>query len=146
MEREHDIETKSDWKTKGIRVVQAGELDLNTTQTPGMTRAAALTHTRVGLNKLWAGLVSVEPNTKTIAHHHGEQETVIFVVRGCARYRWGDKLEYLVDAHAGDFIYIPPYVPHQEINASPDTVAEVVVVRSGPEPIVVNLDIVSPEV
>jgi uncharacterized RmlC-like cupin family protein len=90
--------------------------------------------------------VSVEPNTQTLAHHHGEQETVIFVVKGRPSYRWGDKLEYVVDAQPGDFIYIPPYVPHQEINATTDTVAEVVVVRSGPEPIVVNLDIISPEV
>lgn len=146
MRKEHDTETKRDWEINGIRVVRAGELDMNTTQTPGMTRAAALTQARVGLNNLWAGLVSVEPNTETLAHHHGEQETVIFVVKGGARYRWGDKLEYVVDAEPGDFIFIPPYVPHQEINASSDTVAEVVVVRSGPEPVVVNLEIASPEI
>ncbi len=145
MNVEEQSETRPDWKISGIRIVQANELDMNTTQTLGMTRAAALTHTRVGINTLWAGLVSVEPNAKTVAHHHGEQETVIYVVKGRARYRWGDRLEYVVDAEPGDFIYIPPYVPHQEINASPDTIAEVVVVRSGQEPIVVNLDIVSPE-
>src|SRR5690349_20437341 len=126
MNSEHDTETKPDWKTNGIRIVQAGELDMNTTQTHGMTRAAALTHTRVGINHLWAGLVSVEPSTKTVAPHNSEQEPVIFVVSGRARYRWGNELEYVVDADPGDFIYIPPYVPHQEINATTDTVAEVV--------------------
>ena len=46
---------------------------------------------------------------------------------------------------AGDFIYVPPYVPHQEINARPDEPCEAVVVRSGQDPIVVNLDLESPE-
>ena len=134
-----------DWKEHGIRVVRAGELDGNTPQTPGMTRAAAITHARTGASKLWAGTVSVQPAARTGAHHHGELETVLYIVRGRARFRWGEHLEYVVEAGPGDFIYVPPFVPHQEMNARSDMPVEAVVVRSGQEPIVVNLDIESPE-
>jgi len=134
-----------DWKEHGVKIVHAGELDTNTPQTPGMTRAAAITRARTGASKLWAGTVTVQPHAKTGPHHHGELETVIYVVRGRARMRWGDHLEYCDEAEPGDFIYVPPYVPHQEINARPDMPCEAVIVRSGQDPIVVNLDIESPE-
>jgi uncharacterized RmlC-like cupin family protein len=130
-----------DWKTEGVRIVRAGELDSNTPQTPGMTRAAAITHARTGANKLWAGTVVVAPDARTAAHHHGELETVLYIVRGRARMRWGDRLEFSEEAGPGDFIYVPPYVPHQEMNARADEPVEAVVVRSGQEPVVVNLDI-----
>jgi uncharacterized RmlC-like cupin family protein len=110
-----------------------------------MSRAAAITHARTGASKLWAGTVTVEPAARTGAHHHGELETVLYIVRGRARFRWGDHLEYVEEAGPGDFIYVPPFVPHQEMNARPDEPVEAVVVRSGQEPIVVNLDIESPE-
>ena len=110
-----------------------------------MTRAAAITHASAGASKLWAGTVVVQPDAKTGAHHHGELETVLYIVRGWARFRWGEKLEYVDEAGPGDFIYVPPYVPHQEINARRDQPVEAVVVRSGQEPVVVNLDIESPE-
>jgi uncharacterized RmlC-like cupin family protein len=138
-------EDQPDWKQHGIRIVRAGELDCNTPQTPGMTRAAAINHARTGANKLWAGTVVVQPDAKTGAHHHGELETVLYVVKGRARFRWGEHLEFVDEAGPGDFIYVPPYVPHQEINADPNSPVECVVVRSGQEPIVVNLDIPSPE-
>jgi uncharacterized RmlC-like cupin family protein len=134
-----------DWKAHGIRIVRAGELDTNTPQTPGMSRAAAITYASAGANKLWAGTVVVQPNAKTGAHHHGELETVLYIVKGRARFRWGERLEFVEEADPGDFIYVPPFVPHQEINARPDIPVEAVVVRSGQEPVVVNLDIASPE-
>lgn len=87
----------------------------------------------------------VQPSAKTGPHHHGELETVLDVVRGRARTRWGDKLELSGEAGPGDFIYVPPFVPNQEINALRDEPREAVVVWSGKEPIVVNLDIESPE-
>jgi uncharacterized RmlC-like cupin family protein len=125
--------------------VKAGQLDANTPQTPGMTRAAAINHARTGAEKLWAGTVSIHPNAKTGAHHHGELESVIYVVKGRARMRWGERLEFVAEAGPGDFIYVPPFVPHQEINASSDDPLECVVVRSGQEPVVVNLDIATVE-
>ena len=134
-----------DWKQNGVKIVRAGELNTNTPQSPGMTRAAAITNARTGASKLWAGTVVVQPHAKTAPHHHGELETVIYVVRGRARMRWGDRLEFCDEADPGDFIYVPPYVPHQEINARPDMPCEAVIVRSGQDPVVVNLDIESPE-
>jgi uncharacterized RmlC-like cupin family protein len=130
-----------DWRTNGVRIVRSTELDLNTPQTPGMTRAAAITHARTGARKLWAGTVAIAPNAKTGAHHHGALESVIYVVSGRARMRWGEHLEFVAEAGPGDFIYVPPYVPHQEINAAPSEPLHCVLVRSDQEAVVVNLDI-----
>jgi uncharacterized RmlC-like cupin family protein len=129
------------WKHDGVRVIPAGSLDPNTAQTPGMDRKAAIDYARVGAQKIWAGTVTVQPNAKTGAHHHGALESVIYVVRGKARMRWGEQLEFVAEANAGDFIYVPPFVPHQEINASRDEPLECVLVRSDNEAVVVNLDI-----
>jgi uncharacterized RmlC-like cupin family protein len=129
------------WKHDGVRVIPAGSLDPNTAQSPGMDRRAAITEARAGAQKLWAGTVAIHPNAKTGAHHHGALESVIYVVRGRARMRWGEALEFTAEAGPGDFIYVPPYVPHQEINASREEVLECVLVRSDGEAVVVNLDI-----
>src|SRR5690349_9242776 len=126
-----DTRATKDWKQDGVRVVKAGQLDTNTPQTPGMTRAAAIDYARAGAEKLWAGTVTIHANARTGAHHHGALESVIYVVKGRARMRWGERLEYIAEAEAGDFIFVPPYVPHQEINASPAEALECVVVRSG---------------
>jgi uncharacterized RmlC-like cupin family protein len=129
------------WKHDGVQVIPAGSLDSNTAQTPGMDRKAAINFARAGARKLWAGTVNISPNAKTGAHHHGALESVIFVIRGRARMRWGEKLEFVAEAGPGDFIYVPPYVPHQEINASPTELLECVLVRSDNEAVVINLDI-----
>jgi uncharacterized RmlC-like cupin family protein len=136
---------KPDWRLHGLRIVRSGELDSNTPQTLGMERAEAISRARVGAQKLWAGTVVVHPNAKTGPHHHGELETVIYIVRGRARFRWGERLEFVDEAGPGDFVYVPPYVPHQELNAKKDEPLEAVIVRSGQEPVVVNLEIPSPE-
>lgn len=129
-----------DWQHNGVRVIPGDQLDPNTPQTPGMSRAAAINHARVGAQKLWAGTVTIDPGAKTGAHHHGALESVIFVVKGRARMRWGEQLEFVAEAGPGDFIFIPPYVPHQEINASSDERLECMLVRSDNEAVVVNLD------
>ena len=129
------------WKHDGVQVIPGGSLDPHTAQTPGMDRKAAINLARVGARKLWAGTVSIKPDAKTGAHHHGALESVIYVVRGQARMRWGERLEFTAEAGPGDFIYVPPYVPHQEINASPSEPLECVLVRSDNEAVVINLDI-----
>jgi uncharacterized RmlC-like cupin family protein len=139
------MEHSSKWRDGGVRIISGGELDPNTPQTPGMLRAGAITRARAGAEKLWAGTVTIHPNAKTGAHHHGDLESVIYVVRGRARMRWGEHLEFTAEAGPGDFIFVPPYVPHQEINASEAEPLECVLVRSGQEPIVVNLDIAAAE-
>src|ERR1700712_4072463 len=137
--------TETKWRLHGVRVVHGDELDVNTAQTPGMNRAAAITRARAGAEKLWAGTVVIHPKAKTGAHHHGPVESVIYVVSGKARMRWGEQLEFTAEAGPGDFIFVPPYVPHQEINAAADQPLECVLVRSGQEPVVVNLDIPAAE-
>jgi uncharacterized RmlC-like cupin family protein len=129
------------WKHDGVRVISGNQLDPNTAQTPGMDRKAAINYARVGAQKIWAGTVTIHPDAKTGAHHHGHLESVIYVLRGRARMRWGEHLEFVAEAGPGDFIYVPPYVPHQEINASHDEILECVLVRSDGEAVAVNLDI-----
>ncbi len=140
----HDHGMEPRWKNDGVRVIKGDRLDSNTPQTPGMFRQAAINHARVGAQKIWAGTVRIEPDAKTGVHHHGALESVIFVVRGRARMRWGERLEFVAEAEPGDFIFVPPYVPHQEINADPDQPLECVLVRSDNEAVVVNITDVEP--
>ena len=140
MAHDHDHE-HHDWKHNGVRVIPGNSLDANTAQTPGMDRKAAINFARVGAQKIWAGTVDIHPNAKTGVHHHGALESVIYVVKGRARMRWGDKLEFIPEAGPGDFIYVPPYVPHQEINASDTEPLECVLVRSDNEAVAINIDI-----
>jgi uncharacterized RmlC-like cupin family protein len=129
------------WKHDGVRVIPGNQLDPNVPSTKGMDRKAAINFARTGAQKLWAGTVTIHANAKTGAHHHGHLESVIYVVKGKARMRWGDRLQFTAEAGPGDFIFVPPYVPHQEINASPDEVLECVLVRSDGEAVAINLDI-----
>ena len=129
------------WKHSGVRVVPDGELGEVGATTPGMDRAVAVDRARMGAQKLWAGTVHIHANAKTGAHHHGPLESVIYVVSGRARMRWGEKLEFTAEAGPGDFIYVPPFVPHQEINASTEEPLSCVLVRSDSDSVVVNVDI-----
>ena len=135
----HDEEER--WKHDGVRVIPGDQLDPNVPSTPGMDRKAAIDFARAGAQKLWAGTVTIKPDAKTGAHHHGHLESIIYVVRGKARMRWGEHLQFMAEANPGDFIFVPPYVPHQEINASADQVLECVLVRSDGQAIAINLDI-----
>ncbi|KAI1817481.1 RmlC-like cupin domain-containing protein [Poronia punctata] len=136
------------WKHNGVRVIPGNSLQSTssnaTHNTPGMDRAAAIDFARVGAQKLWAGTVHIHADAKTGAHHHGHLESVIYVVKGKARMRWGEKLEFTAEAGPGDFIFVPPYVPHQEINALKDEVLECVLVRSDSEAVAVNLPDLEP--
>jgi uncharacterized RmlC-like cupin family protein len=123
----------------GVQVVKPLQLDDHTPQTTGMRRLAAISHTLVGSEALWAGVMLAEPNTASSVHHHGPLETVVYVLSGKSRVRWGTRLEHEADLEPGDFLFIPPFVPHQEINPSPDQPTQWVVVRNGREAIVVNL-------
>jgi uncharacterized RmlC-like cupin family protein len=126
-------------QVKGVRLVKPLQFDDRTPQTPGMLRLAAVSHGLVGSEALWAGVMLVDPGTASSVHHHGPLETVVYMVSGQSKVRWGSRLEHEVDLEPGDFLFIPPFVPHQEINPSPDQPTEWVVVRSGRETVVVNL-------
>ena len=134
-----------DWRTQGVRIVKSGELDFNTPQTPGMTRAAAINHAKAGAQKLWAGTVSVAPNAKTGAHHHGHLESIIYVVKGRARMRWGERLEFTAEADPGTSSSCRPTCRTRRSTRCPGDPLECVVVRSDQEAVVVNLDIAPAE-
>ncbi len=123
----------------GVRVIKPHEFDANTPQTPGMQRLAAVSQQLAGSVGIWAGVTVVAPHVASGKHHHGELETVIYVVSGHGQIRWGDNLEFSESVEPGDFIYVPPFVPHQEINPS-DAPSRWVIVRNSQEPVVVNLE------
>ena len=129
------------WRTEGVRIIRPAQFDSNIAQTAGLHRLAAVTTASTGARKLWAGAFTVDARAKTGPHHHGDLETVIYVVNGIARLRWGERLEFEAEAEAGDFFYVPPYVPHQEINPSPELQLQCVLTRSGQNGLVYNLDI-----
>jgi uncharacterized RmlC-like cupin family protein len=122
-----------------IRIVRPAQFDNATAQTPGSERRAALAHDLGVETGLWGGLFIVQPASKTAIHHHGEQETIAYVLKGECQVRWGERGEFSAVAHQGDFIHVPAWLPHMEINPSADTPFEWVVVRSTATPIVVNL-------
>jgi uncharacterized RmlC-like cupin family protein len=119
---------------------RAGELDPDTTQTKGMKRFEALSARYGGTTKLWLGENHVGPRMNSGDHHHGEAETAIYVVSGTPAFVFaeGDQ-EIRLEAKPGDYIFVPPYVPHREENPG-DGEAVVVIARSSQEGIVVNLE------
>jgi uncharacterized RmlC-like cupin family protein len=122
-----------------IRVVSPPEFDLGTAQTSGSERQAAITPA-LGINTtMWGGRFEVKPGARTGIHHHGEQQTIAYVLSGICEVRWGEQGEFATTARAGDFIHVPAFVPHMEINPSETESFHWVVVRSTATPIVVNL-------
>ena len=122
-----------------ISVVHPAGLSTETQQTSGSLRMSAIAAMNGILSSLWAGIFVVEPSGKTGIHHHGEQDTVVYVLEGEATVRWGDFGEHSATVRAGDFLHVPSWLPHQELNPSKEHPFRWVVVRSTSEPIVVNL-------
>ena len=123
-----------------VHHVTAGELSAATGQTDGMVRLAALTGGSVGSNKIWMGETHVAPSTVSGNPHHGECETAIFVRSGHPVFVFHDgRQEVRVATAPGDYVFVPPYVPHREENPDPDDPAVIVIARSTQEAIVVNL-------
>jgi uncharacterized RmlC-like cupin family protein len=124
-----------------VRVVHPHERDAGTAQTPGMSRAEGCGGSTVGAAGLWVGHVTMEQGVRSGPHHHGPLESAIYVISGRARLRYGEHLEHVVEAQAGDFIFVPPELVHQEINASDAEPVVMIVSRSGGENVVVNVEL-----
>jgi uncharacterized RmlC-like cupin family protein len=122
-----------------IRIIRPDQFDLGTAQTPGSERRAAIAPELGVTSALWGGIFEVEPGSRTGVHHHGHQETIAFVLHGACEVRWGARGEFTARAKPGDFIHVPAFLPHMEINPSKVHAFRWVVVRSTPTPIVVNL-------
>lgn len=115
-----------------------------TTQTSGMKRLEAISGKTVGAN-LWMGQTHVPASTSSGNHHHGASETAIYVVSGHPVFVFldvdGDEpVERRVETSPGDYVFVPPWVPHREENPDPATEAVVVIARTTQEAIVINLD------
>ena len=132
---------KVNWKTNGIKVVKAASRSCDTPDTKGMNRQVAISGSRSGSQRLWAGTNHIKPGELTGPHHHGDLESVIFIISGHALMRWGERLEYITKAGPADFLLVPAWTPHQELNASDTEDLHCALVRSGTEEVVVNLDI-----
>jgi uncharacterized RmlC-like cupin family protein len=126
-----------------LRLIRSGELSGATAQTAGMIRSAAISGDLVGSQGLWMGRTELPPGVSSGDHHHGESETGIYVVSGSPVFicRDPDSGELIrLETKPGDYVWVPPHVPHREENPSPDVPAVVVIARSTQEAIVVNVD------
>ncbi|MFJ2574102.1 cupin domain-containing protein [Streptomyces halstedii] len=124
--------------------IRADALDGDTAQTGGMRRFAAVSGKTVGSEKLWMGQTHVAPSTASSDHHHGASETAIHVVSGHPEFVFVDDSgeepeEIRLRTSPGDYVFVPPYVPHREENPDPSEEAVVVIARSTQEAVVVNL-------
>ncbi|MFI1412371.1 cupin domain-containing protein [Streptomyces sp. NPDC020707] len=147
----HDTEDRSNAPLRSrLHHIRADSLDGDTAQSGGMRRFAAVSGRNVGSEKLWMGQTHVAPSTASSDHHHGESETAIYVVSGHPEFVFvddsghggsegGEPQEVRLRTSPGDYIFVPPFVPHREENPDPEDEAVVVIARSTQEAIVVNL-------
>jgi uncharacterized RmlC-like cupin family protein len=127
----------------GLRLIRAGEASGDTAQTSGMTRAAAISGALVGARSLWMGTTVMAPASHSGDHHHGDSETGIYVVSGHPAFLFRDPATGALarlETGPGDFVFVPPHIPHREENPAPHATAVVVIARSTQEAIVVNVD------
>lgn len=124
-----------------LQHVPKGRLSPETAQTPGMVRMAAISGRLTGSGVLWMGRAESAPRTESGPHHHGEAETAIYVLSGTPEFAYlEDGREVRFRTEPGDFVFVPPHVPHLESNAHSDEPAVLIVARTTQEAIAVNLD------
>jgi uncharacterized RmlC-like cupin family protein len=127
-------------QVRRVHHVKATELSSATAKTEGMQRFAAITGRSVGSGKIWMGETYVSPETASDNHHHGESETAIFVRSGHPEFVFHDGVrEVRIATAPGDYVFVPPYVPHREENPDHTNPAVIVIARSTQEAIVINL-------
>ena len=122
-----------------VKVIRPHERDSGTAQTPGMKREAGISEKLTHSHGLWMGTAVNSPGQCSAVHHHGSNESGIYILRGRVRFRWGPKLENVIDTEPGDFVFVPPYEVHLEENLDPDGEAELLLARNSQEQIVVNV-------
>ena len=106
----------------GVRLLQADELAAALAPTWGPTLLSELTHLPTGINSPSEAALELAPGTGSGPHHHGPAESLMVVISGTALVRWGAHLEHATTAGPGEFILIPPWMPHEETNAGADGV------------------------
>jgi uncharacterized RmlC-like cupin family protein len=129
----------SDGWHRPLRHIRAADLTGDTGQTAGMTRREAVSARTVGSQRVWMGQTHVAARTSSGDHHHGDSDTAIYVVSGHPVFVFAeDGQEVRLATEPGDYVFVPPFVPHREENPT-DEEAVVVIARSSQEAIVVNL-------
>jgi uncharacterized RmlC-like cupin family protein len=125
-----------------LRLVRSGELSAETAQTAGMRRWEAISGAACGSQVLWMGETRLAPAARSANHHHGPSETGIYVIAGRPVFVVLDGAggEKRLETSPGDYVFVPPFVPHREENPSPSEEAVVVIARTTQDAIVVNLD------
>jgi uncharacterized RmlC-like cupin family protein len=125
-----------------LRLIRAADLSTATAQTSGMVRSAAISGDLTGARSLWMGRTEIRPGASSGDHHHGASETGIYVVSGSPVFVFRDSGTgelVRLEAQPGDYLWVPPHVPHREENPSQDAAAVVVIARSTQEAIVINV-------
>ena len=123
----------------GVVLIKPHQRSANTAQTPGMVRVAGIAPELCGNRGLWVGFVSTPAATASGAHHHGDAESGIYILRGSIRFFFGEKLQHAVIAEPGDFLYVPPNEIHVEENLSATEPVEFIVSRNGTSMLVINV-------
>jgi uncharacterized RmlC-like cupin family protein len=125
-------------------VTRGGMENPDTADSGGAVRISGVSIQHTPARRLWFGKVSNEPGYRSVTHHHGEAETGGYVLSGRARIYFGEKFEDYVDMEEGDWVFVPPFMPHIECNLSRTKPLTWMTTRT-PENIVVNLDDVPDE-
>jgi uncharacterized RmlC-like cupin family protein len=124
----------------GIKVVRPSERYKGVVQSGSMAREAGVAPETTGATSIWSGYVTTPAGLKSSVHHHGDCETAIYVLRGRALFRFGDKLEHAVEVGPGDFLFVPPFEIHQEENLSDTEPCELIVSRGCSGILTINVD------
>ncbi|WP_367402523.1 cupin domain-containing protein [Kocuria marina] len=126
-------------------VTRHGQEYSDTTQSGGAHRVSGVSIQHTPATKIWFGQVSNEPGFRSLPHHHGEAETGGYVLRGHGRIYFGENYQEYTDMTAGDWVFVPPFMPHVEVNMSVTEELVWLTTRT-PENIVVNLEDVPDEI
>ena len=124
----------------GIKVVRPSERFSGVVQSGAMQREAGVAPETTGSTSIWSGWVMTPPGLTSTVHHHGDCETAIYVIKGRARFLFGAKLENEIEVGPGDFLFVPPFEIHQEVNLSDTEPCELIVSRGCSGILTVNVD------
>ena len=125
--------------TKVVPVVTRKDQEhTGTGQSAGALRISGVSPQHTPATKIWYGKVSNEPGFRSVPHHHGEAETGGYLLKGHGRIYFGDDYAEFIDMTEGDFVFVPPLMPHVEANMSVTEELVWVTCRT-PDNIVVNL-------
>jgi uncharacterized RmlC-like cupin family protein len=119
-------------------VTRGGREDGNTADSGGARRVSGVSIQHTPATRLWFGKVHNDPGYRSVSHHHGEAETGGYVLSGKARIYFGERFEDYLDMETGDWVFVPPFMPHIECNRDRNAPLTWLTTRT-PENIVVNL-------